>query len=862
MIDMHWRGLHLGGGDAPALAADAPAPGFATPEARASYAPDLALEPTHLELRVELDELRPRLQVEVVHHLRVRRAGARVIRLDGVQLEGLEVDCLDGAALRHSYDGEQVCVTFAEGLSPGATLRLRLRYAVESPLTGVLFSLAQRSDPAAPVFVATDHETERARHWLACVDHPSVRTTLDLRLVGPAHWTLIGNGAQVSDEAAADGKHEVRWRLEQPCPSYLICFVAGELVEAKDGEVDGVPIAYYAPAPIIDEDLWRTFGRTGAMLRWITRWLDRPYPYPKYFQFAVPTIGGAMENISLVSWDDSLVTDKRLGEEIGWIVDVVNLHEMAHTWFGDAVVCRDFAHSWLKEGWATYMESVWLGDTVDADAAQIHLFDARRTYVDECDGRYVRPIVTRRFDSSWDLFDAHLYPGAAWRLHMLRGILGEDTFWAAVRDYLRRYEHRFAETDDFRRVLEEHSGLSLAPFFDQWLHRAGYPKLEGTWTWDGDRRVGRLELRQTQVRPEAGVGLFQLDLTVAIQRSCGRWERLPLAVRGERATLEFSANFEPLQIIVDPDGAVLQVTDLKLGVEKWGRTLREGPSAWSRLEAAAALGRIGTKAAVAALRAAGADEPRWGVRRAIATALGAAGSVEAGRALVALLELEADPKVLAHLAEATGKIRHSVVVDGLMSWITGGAQPYRATAAALIALGKQRDPHTEALLLSVSYDSGWWGWVQRGAIQALGELRTPAAIARLQQATASPEVRRPGRLAAAEALGAAARWCELPERERVREQLEGLTLDADYGMRLAANRGLAALGDPAAAPAMRRSLRSFAAQDQPRVLKMAQGLRPAGAADAGLSRALEQLERKVRVLEDKLDRQHRPDTQA
>jgi hypothetical protein len=106
MIDMHWRGLHLGGGDAPALAADAPAPGFATPEARASYAPDLALEPTHLELRVELDELRPRLQVEVVHHLRVRRAGARVIRLDGVQLEGLEVDCLDGAALRHSYDGE------------------------------------------------------------------------------------------------------------------------------------------------------------------------------------------------------------------------------------------------------------------------------------------------------------------------------------------------------------------------------------------------------------------------------------------------------------------------------------------------------------------------------------------------------------------------------------------------------------------------------------------------------------------------------------------------------------------------------------------------------------------------------------
>ena len=94
------------------------------------------------------------------------------------------------------------------------------------------------------------------------------------------------------------------------------------------------------------------------MLDWMTGFLDSTYPYPKYFQVAVPGIGGAMENISLVSWDDSWLVDERAHAEFGWLVDVINLHEMAHTWFGDVVVCRDFAHSWLKESWATYMESI------------------------------------------------------------------------------------------------------------------------------------------------------------------------------------------------------------------------------------------------------------------------------------------------------------------------------------------------------------------------------------------------------------------------------------------------------------------------------------------------------------------------
>ena len=57
-------------------------------------------------------------------------------------------------------------------------------------------------------------------------------------------------------------------------------------------------------------------------------------------------------------------------------------------------------------------------------------------------------------------------------LHMLRGRLGTETFWAGIREYYRRHRDGNVSTDDFRRVMEEVSGQDLAGFFQQWLEAA------------------------------------------------------------------------------------------------------------------------------------------------------------------------------------------------------------------------------------------------------------------------------------------------------------------------------------------------------------------------------------------------------
>jgi aminopeptidase N len=447
---------------------------FTTPGARAHFPPDLRLEPVHLSISLELDLETKGCQVAVEHTIRGNAVGATGIVLNGVALQGLQV--IGGEhKLQWTYDGEEIAITFADGFAMGETRQIRVEYAVHEPVTGLYFMGGSEARPDAPRYVVTDHETERARHWLATVDFPAVRPTLEWKIRTESAFTVVANGRLVDERPHDDGTKTAIWRQEQPCPSYLSCFIAGEFERYDDEPFKGAPISYFAPKPHRPEDLKRSFGRTGEMLAWMTERLGAKLPWPKYYQFAAYGIGGAMENISLVSWDDRFVLDETTHPELGWRVDQINLHEMAHTWFGDIIVCRDYAHAWLKESWATYMEACWLEHDEGRQGMYCDLYGDAEAYFEEADHKYKRPIVAREFNHSWNMYDRHLYPGGACRLHTLREHVGDEAFWHGVRAYVERYSGHVVETEDFRRVMEEHSGRSLVEFFDQWIFSPGYP---------------------------------------------------------------------------------------------------------------------------------------------------------------------------------------------------------------------------------------------------------------------------------------------------------------------------------------------------------------------------------------------------
>lgn len=819
---------------------------FALPGAEAHYPPDLELEPTHLAIALTVDLGAQAAHGTVTTTVEARRAGPRSLRLHAVDFEDVVVRDEGGAPLSSRYDGQVLVVTWAEAFAAGETRRLAVSYRVERPVSGLYFSKPEAGREHDAWYAATDHETERARHWLPCIDLPSARPRLDFELRAESRFTILANGALLSETDHGDGWKTAHYRLEQRCPSYLTCFAIGDFVRKDDGDHDGKPIAYFATKAFEPEHLARSFGRTPKMLAWLTQKLGCALPYPKYFQFALPGFGGAMENISLVSWDDVFVLDATLAEEWSWLVDQINIHEMAHSFFGDWVVCRDFAHAWLKESWATYIESCWLEDNVSRDEGDYDFYANSVAYIGEADERYQRPIVTRTFDHSWTLYDRHLYPGGSCRLHMLRRLLGDETFWGAVRDYVQTFGGCVVETDDFRRVLEKHSGRSLGRFFDQWLYGKGYPWLEVSFAFDAEKGEGTFQVEQKQVDEKAGVGAFELELELGWVID-GQLTTQRALLTQPRQTVIVKLAKDPEQVRVDPGVRTLMKLDFNPGDEKLRRQLG-APDVIGRIRAGQELCKTGRAKNVAAVRRAYRTEPFWGVRVQWAKALSKLGTDAALGALAEIAGEEQGPLALEAVLRAAGAHRDGRVAAALRARLDAGL-PYRAASAALEGLGAQRGEAPFEELSRRSAVDGFGGHVQAGALRALAASRHPDALGLLLERSRLGATSDRARPASASALGELGRTLERGDRERVRERLIDLLRDPSERVRRAALLGLETLGDAAAMGAIGAYRAGVSAQEQAAIDRILAGLRSADAPRAAAAeKQVEELHAKVRKL--------------
>lgn len=60
----------------------------------------------------------------------------------------------------------------------------------------------------------------------------------------------------------------------------------------------GIPIAYVAPKNVSRDVLRSSFAATPAIMNFLETRLGVPFPFPKYYQIAVPgVLGGAMEYV-------------------------------------------------------------------------------------------------------------------------------------------------------------------------------------------------------------------------------------------------------------------------------------------------------------------------------------------------------------------------------------------------------------------------------------------------------------------------------------------------------------------------------------------------------------------------------------
>ncbi len=654
---------------------------FHLPESTTHYTPEKDFHTQHVKIELSLDFSRKRIAGSCTLTIVPIRPGLGRVLLDACSMEIHEVS-VDGSKCGFEYDQEKLTINPPGPLSGSHTVRIAYS---STPSEGIYFIEPDREHPEKEVQAWTHSEAEFARYWFPCCDHPNDKFTSEVLLTVPKGLRVISNGNLVSEREDGDTV-TFHWKEELPHPSYLTSFVAGKFGEMKQ-EAEGVRLQYHFPESK-RADVLRYFGETPRMIKVFNEITGVRYPYSKYAQTTVEDfIFGGMENFNATTLTMLYYPDASSEEDFQASYSTPNrnptnlvAHELAHQWFGDLVTCVDWSHAWLNEGFADYMQAMYIERTRGADQFRWDMSAKADSFFEEDADEFRRPTVERDFVYADDLFDMAIYAKGAWMLHELRYILGDGAFFEGISSYLKAHSFSNADTHDFRKSMERVSGRSLEEFFEQAFHRTGFPEFEVEYAWDEASKTASLRIRQTQ-KLEMQTPVFKLPCDIAMYVDGARMKKTVMLDSGDQ-TFSFSLASKPAIVEFDPEHWLLKKVRFRKSVELLVNQLEGSADASSRAEAAKSLGEAKASIAVGALGRAAKRAQFWDVN---ASALRALGEIGTSEALSALREIgmPEDRRTRRALAEALGGFKDESARSLLITLLQTDQSPYVRCEAAL-----------------------------------------------------------------------------------------------------------------------------------------------------------------------------------
>ncbi len=755
---------------------------------------DYDLQHSKVVLRFDLDN--KKVIGDVTHTLSPLREGVDKVSFDSVGLQIQSVKINKNEA-KFSTTDKKLIVDLPKMGKIGEKYEIEIKYEGK-PTKGLYFILPDKDYPNRPKQVWTQGESEDTRYYLPTYDYPNDRLTTETIVTVPADWLTVANGKLISTKDAGNGMKTWTWQESVPSSTYLFTVVAGEFVEVKDSWRNK-PVTYYAPKDRGDR-LAPNYNRTPAMIELFSQKLGVDYPWEKYAQSMVDDfVAGGMENSSATTNTASSLRSPKLVAEYPTDEDGLISHELGHQWFGDLVTTKDWGNIWLNEGFATFMETVWIEAHYGKDEADADRWKAARNWFQQRN-LYGKPIVRHDFDDSSE-FDGNAYTKGGWVLYMLRHQLGEDAFYAGLKHYLEVNRGKNVVTADLIKAMEEATHTNVDQFFDQWVYGAGAPKLEVSYSYDDAKKEVALTVKQTQ-KVEGRVGLFRVPVDVEITNGTGP-KLYPIVVSKAEETFTLPSGSAPQMVLFDKGGQVLKSMEFKKDKKELLYQLKNAGELADRNDAAVALGKLkDDQEATSALGEALRGDKARGVREVAAESLSEQNSAAAAKQLLGALDDCKEAELRSVVVQSLGSFNEAPEITAKLESIANDDASYRARAAALAAIGRMKTPKAyDILTVAVNGDSPD-SILRNAALRAFGPLGNDKAVPLLRE-WAAPGKEIPSRQAAINSLARLDK-----SNKEITNQIAGYLSEPHFPVRMAAVFALGSRGDASAIPAMEALLKS------------------------------------------------------
>ncbi len=400
-------------------------------------------------------------------------------------------------------------IDFPAALPANTLDSLTVKYAGAPPTDRKAFSTSTQN--GTPVLY-TLSEPYGAMDWFPTKQSLNDKIDkFDFKITTPSKYSVASNGKLMSETILPTGKKLTFWRTQYPMAAYLAALAITNFTKSND--TMGNP-----PFPFINYLYPTTSGNSSVMasINWTKQAMQvfedhfGPYPFrnEKYGHMEFSYSGVCMEHqsmSSMSSWGQSTIA-----------------HELAHQWFGDKITCGAWNDIWLNEGFATFGEHLVNEKLLMSPSQFMNYLQSQKNYITSQPGGTLY-VANSNLGNDGAIFSGRLsYAKGGYVLRMIKWILGDAAFYAAVKDYSSRPElaYKYAKSPDLKNSLEQSTGKDFTEFFMDWLYGEGYPTYNITWNQEAAGTPVVYNVKQTQSVPSS-VNFFEMPLPIKVTGTNG-----------------------------------------------------------------------------------------------------------------------------------------------------------------------------------------------------------------------------------------------------------------------------------------------------------------------------------------------------
>lgn len=395
------------------------------------------------------------------------------IQLDLSETLNIDKILYGSVPLKFTRDTAAIFIDFPETLVNGQVYSIDFYYSGHPPETGRFGGITFKKDTSGHDWINTACEGIGASVWWPNKDqwHDEVEN-MDISVTVPNGLVDVSNGKFVGKTDLGEGNTRWEWHVHYPINNYDVSLNIGNYVQFSD-KLGDLNLDFFA----LPEDLEKArtqFAQAKEMLEAYQHYFGA-YPFAEDGYKLIEAPYSGMEHQSAVTYgnrfENGYLGRDWTGVGISPRFDFIIIHESAHEWFGNSITARDPSDMWIHEGWATYLESLYV-EYRWGKADAIKYLSGYKSKIHN-----LRSIVAEQGVNA-DPTEDQYFKGAL-MLNTLRSVIDDDTkWWTLLYNFYQRFRYQNIMTEDVISFFNKESGENLTAVFNQYLRRNQIPRLE------------------------------------------------------------------------------------------------------------------------------------------------------------------------------------------------------------------------------------------------------------------------------------------------------------------------------------------------------------------------------------------------